>query len=117
MSVGAALALGFAIFCFPSIGAQSDWIRACFAAMLLAYSQVGLQAWFLQTDWFLRWEDGKEGPLREHFLWICHRASFSPERFLSEDTESKAIQNVEEKLAKCEERVKQVAELDGKVDA
>jgi hypothetical protein len=113
-SIPATYVLGLAL-CYPGArGNAGDYVRAVIAAMLLAYAQESFQAFIVLKDWFLSWDNGREGPAKPHFVWICYRAHLSAKMVNAEDG---AIQGLDERLSRLEEAMQQVTGLDQKVDS
>merc|ERR1712050_219002 len=91
-TVRATFPLGVALCYPPARGVASDYTRALWGALLIAFAQVALPAQLMQTHWFPYWPDGREGPEEDHFLWICHRAALADDSSNTKNGDSKATQ-------------------------
>jgi len=87
------------------------------ASVLLALTQVALQALMMRSDWFAsdaQGRDGGEGPAEPHFLWICRRCDDPPKHWEMDKHEDRAGNRELEKLV--QQMSEQIRDLSAKVD-
>lgn len=89
----------------------SPQVAAMQAGILLVICEVGMQAIAMETPWFPHRQDGTEGPIKDHFLWICHRSDFGEdpcdeERLSAVDARLEALQSaVQNQQAATDQRL------------